>query len=213
MPKDDITVLEEGMEGMEGKKLQTDGVRIEFTALIDVVFLLLIFFMLIPIKEMEAKLETKVSGEKVDLEIKDPLDPKVSFNIHLQSQIEKQGLITRVFFNGVELAQMLSPTQIEMDHLEEQGGVDWVAFKKQQYKSDKVQTDPDLSPGLRALAVAIGNAIEGSPEGRHTSVVIRTEPQVPFKWVMAVFNVGVGMELTQLSFEAPGDDIWGNEAL
>lgn len=193
---------------MNRRDAMPDEVKVEFTSMIDVVFLLLIFFMLIPIKEMEAKLETKVSGKKVDTENIEVEPPKVSFQIDLKSEVNGDEVLTRVSVNSSEVARLISPSPEKIKALEERGGEDWKRFVKRQRAKDMVQADPDISPELQKMSRVLLRAVVGAPEGLDTPVIIRSGPEVPFKWVMAVFNAGVGVNLKNLSFGAPGDEIW-----
>jgi biopolymer transport protein ExbD len=197
---------------MKYRCLEGDGVRVEFTAMIDVVFLLLIFFMLIPIKEMEAKLETQLSGKKMDSIDSEPTDPKVVFHVELSSAQVNEDVVTRVSVNSREVAQMNSPSLRKIGDLEEKGGKAWRNFLEIQLKRDEVQASPS-SPNFLAVSKAIRKAVVGSPEGLETQVVISSGPGVPFKWVMAVFNAGLDVGLENLRLGAADEAIWTPDVL
>lgn len=191
------------------KEIDVEDVNLDMTSMIDVVFLLIIFFILMPPKEMEGQLQSYLPSSDSGKPPPNPEEPPPKFTIMISSK--KQGnedIVTSVSFNNRPVCQFKTYSLAALDAiygLPEKQKQDKLG---KEYKRDENQFDPKFSDDIRLLIKRMEDAAVGSPDGKDTDVIIDASPDVPFKIILAILNAGAGAEFPNLKFAAPSQDIW-----
>lgn len=187
-----------------------EDVSVDFTPMIDVVFLLIIFFILMPPKEMEGRLQSylpKEGGGKPP-----PGPPPITFGITLRSEkISNEEIETRVLLNQEFIDSFKTNTVEMMDRIFSMEGVEKEERLTAEYKRDEAQLTPADSDVLKKLNSKLRSAAEASPEKYNTDVIIDAESDVPFKIVLAILNSATGLGFEKLKFTAPPPEIWAED--
>ncbi|MBF0243969.1 MAG: biopolymer transporter ExbD [Planctomycetes bacterium] len=188
------------------KECDVEEVRLDFTPMIDVVFLLIIFFILMPPKEMEGQLQSWLPREGGSSASPDPLDQP--FNLSLRSRANNEDIETEVFFN-MKLVGVVRTLSLEaLDKIYSDDKASKKQRLSQEYARDERELSP-ISPGtMQNLVKKMKLAAESAKEGVNTKVIIDVQPNVPFKVVLAVLNAGGGAQFSKLNFTAPPNSIW-----
>ena len=187
------------------KIVDVEELKMDLASMIDVVFLLIIFFIMIPPKELDALLKSNL-GKEGDQSV---VTPKTTepFSIDLRARALPGGeMETTVFFNQEKMFTMRSLSMEALDRLyaspqSEELLADLAAL-------DEKRLDPMLSEPFAKLMRAMENSAAGAQEGKKTKVILHAASNVPFKLVLAILNVGAGAEFDNLQFTKPSQEIW-----
>jgi len=191
------------------KKEKQEEVKLDLTSMIDVIFLLIIFFILMPSKEMEGQLEAYLPNDKVtDLTSPPPPQPTV-YTINIQSKPHGESeILTEVQFNNRHVCEFTTYSIPALDKIYSLPKLEKQAKLKSELSRDKQQFSPKFSPGIRLLISRMEQATFGTQDGMDTDIIINASGAVPFKIVLAILNAGAGADFTNLKFAKPSPDIW-----
>lgn len=191
------------------KRILVEDSKFEFTAMIDVVFLLIIFFILMPAKEMDYRLEAHLP-EKGSGETKlTPLKQDLSYQIKISAKnIGTDEVVTHVYFNQQPVCEFVTYSLKELDRIYNLPEKEKQAKLKAEYRRDEIQFHPVHSDEITRLMRRLENAIAGTLKGKKTQLIIDASPKVPFKVVMAILNATSGAGYENVSFRDPGQQIW-----
>lgn len=191
------------------KRIFAEDSKFDITAMIDVVFLLIIFFILMPAKEMDYRLEAHLP-EKGKPET-DPANPPLDLPLKIRITAEPIGsdeVVTHVFFNQQSVCEFVTYSLKELDRIYHLPKEQKRLKLKAEYRRDEVQFHPVHSDEIARLMRRLESAIAGSQQGKKTKLIIDASPEVPFKVVMAVLNATSGSGFENVSFRDPGQQIW-----
>jgi biopolymer transport protein ExbD len=176
--------------------------ELDMTPMIDVVFLLIIFFILMPPKDkdwiIDAYLPSDRDGVKKSEDVK--------FFIRLKAQEVGQDVKSKIYFNNIYICEFktLSITTLnEMYDIHKKSNKPNDELLTRERERDKVQFDPIRSDGLRKLMLQMDDALLSYEVGKDVDVLIQSDGNVPFKVVMALLNAGKGGEYKNIKFAAP----------
>ncbi|MBF0199464.1 MAG: biopolymer transporter ExbD [Planctomycetes bacterium] len=192
---------------MQKKKVIHEELSFNMTPMIDVVFLILIFFMLMPQKKVEGRLEannpsTGGGGEAID-KLKD-----MEFNIRIKSKNEGDKILSSLYFNQRLLGQFLSLNSKSIETIYNLPQDQKSKALAAEHTSDTKQFNPDHAPILLNLMRQMESASFGSFEGKKTPILIDADANVPFKIVIAIMNACTGAKFKNMRFIQPGKDIF-----
>lgn len=189
------------------KKVGLDDLKIDFTSMIDCTFLLIIFFLLMPMRELEGQLESYLPQEGRSDPTNEP--PKTTFTLIMKSsKLNDQELTTNVLFAGMSMGQFTTFTPEYLDHLYSLPMDQMRGKIMAEEKRDKEQFDPGQSKVLKGLLDSMDKATKNAEEARNTDILVDASSDVPFKVVLAVINAAAGEKFTKLKFVAPDGNIW-----
>jgi biopolymer transport protein ExbD len=191
------------------KTVDQEETNLDMTSMIDVVFLLIIFFILMPPKEMEGQLQSYLPQDGAPSEPSEPEDPKPKFNIALLAT--KKGtdeVATQVIFNNRPVCTITSLSIEALDRIYALPASEKLARLNKEGERDKQSLDPQVSADMRLLIQRMSDAAMGAPDGKNTDVIIDAASNVPFKVILAVLNAGAGAEFESLKFASPSKEIW-----
>ncbi len=189
------------------RKVELEDLAIDFTSMIDIIFQLIIFFLLMPFKGMEGVLDSYLPNEgSAQQTTKNP--PETVFNIILRSEPagEPGKIATRLTFNNVPMGRDI--ITLAPETIAQMSSSAMRQALKEEAKGDEEQLHPDRSTTFRDLLAALEKAARGSEKGHETSILLDANPRVPFKVVLAVLNCIKGGKYTKLKFIRPPDEIW-----
>jgi len=185
------------------REVDQEETNLDMTSMIDVVFLLIIFFILMPPKEMEGQLQSYLpqlgSGGKPD----EKQPEKVTFSIMLGAAKQGKEVVTEVRFNNQPIGSFTTLSISELNRIYKLPERQKEELLAGEHKRDEEQFDPKLSDTLRRLLSRMIEAADGASLGRETDVMIDASSEVPFKSVLAVLNCGAGAKFKNLKFTAP----------
>jgi biopolymer transport protein ExbD len=194
------------------REVDQEEVNMDMTPMIDVVFLLIIFFILMPPKKMEGKLESYLpqSGSGASSE------QDVKFYMVLRSQLQDNDVITTVTFNHKKVCEFITLSIPALDAIYnlQSGPNDRPGRKAKddrlaaEHKRDDGQFDPKKSSKVRVLINKMVEAANGDEKGKEADVMIDASSNVPFKVVLCILNAGTGAGFPNLKFAAPDKSIW-----
>jgi biopolymer transport protein ExbD len=186
------------------KEVDQEETSLDMTSMIDVVFLLIIFFILMPPKKMEGQLQSYLpqDGQSETPPPKDE-DPPPKFYIDMVSQVEGDKVKTQIKFNGGLVTTVTSLSIPALDKIYEMPSEQKRKILEEEMANDEAMLDPNVSPDMMKLIKMMGDAAVGSPENKDTDVIITATTNVPFKVVLAILNAGAGAEFKNLKFSAP----------
>ncbi len=191
------------------KEVDIEDVNLDMTSMIDVVFLLIIFFILMPPKEMEGQLQSYLpnndSGKPPPTQEEPP--PKFTISI-VSNNVGAEEIKTSVAFNSRPVCEFVTYSLAALDSIYNLPKDQKAEKLAKEYKRDENQFDPKFSDDIRLLIKRMEDAAVGSPDGKETDVIIDASAKVPFKIILAVLNAGAGAEFPNLKFAAPSQDIW-----
>lgn len=191
------------------KKVDQEETNLDMTSMIDVVFLLIIFFILMPPKEMEGQLQSYLPQEGKSDSSSPPPEPKPKFNITLvASEKGSEEVATQVNFNNRPVCTITSLSIPALDKIYALPEAEKQARLAKEAKRDEQSLDPQVSPDMRLLIQRMSDAAMGAPDGKNTDVIIDAASNVPFKVILAVLNAGAGAEFENLKFASPSQAIW-----
>ncbi|MBF0196529.1 MAG: biopolymer transporter ExbD [Planctomycetes bacterium] len=189
------------------KKTEIEDVSMDMTSMIDVVFLLIIFFILMPPKEMEGKLESYLPATGQSDPNDKPDEPPVTFSLQLEARSSgDKEIITEVRFNNSPVCEFTTLTIKELNKIYK--AANKTELLKAEHDRDAKQFDPAQSQGIRRLIGRMTDAAANAPDGKDTDIMIDASSNVPFKLVLAMLNAGAGAEFPNLKFTAPTMSIW-----
>lgn len=196
------------------KNEDDSDLKLDITSMIDVVFLLVIFFIMMPAKEMEKQLPSHLPQTTPSVNKIDPPERDIDYTVKLTSRsINDQEILTRVFFNQRPVCQFTTYSLKELNRIYELPEEEKNSILEREQKRDHEQFDPKLSPGIRLLISRMDHASHHAIKGKDTNIVIDATMDVPFKVVLAVLNAGTGAGYKNLSFSKPGQEIWSQPSL
>jgi biopolymer transport protein ExbD len=186
------------------RDIDQEETKLDMTSMIDVVFLLIIFFILMPPKEMEGQLQSYLpqDGQSDSPPPKDE-DPPPKFYIDMVSGLEGEEVKTAIKFNG---ALVTTITSLSIPALESVYALPSEQKRKKlelEMERDRSMLDPNSSADMVKLIKMMGDAAVGAPDGKDTDVIINATTNVPFKVVLAILNAGAGADFKNLKFAAP----------
>jgi len=194
------------------KEVDQEEVNMDMTPMIDVVFLLIIFFILMPPKKMEGKLESYLpqTGSGAASE------PDVKFYMVLRSVVQGEDVITTVKFNNKRVCEFttLSIPALDAIYALQSGPGDTAGRRAKEARlatehvRDDNQFDPTTSEKVRILINKMVDAATGHEKGKEADVMIDASSNVPFKVVLSILNAGTGAGFNNLKFAAPDQKIW-----
>jgi biopolymer transport protein ExbD len=192
------------------KEVNQEDVKLDMTSMIDVVFLLIIFFILMPPKEMEGQLQSYLPQDGTPPESNEPPPPpKPKFNITLVAEPKgADEVVTTVNFNNRLVCTLTSLSIGALDQIYAMPTDDKNIRLKAESERDKGMLDPTVSADMRLLIQRMSDAALGAPDGKDTDVIIDAAHNVPFKVILAVLNAGAGAEFKNLKFASPSQEIW-----
>lgn len=186
------------------KEVDQEETKLDMTSMIDVVFLLIIFFILMPPKEMEGQLQSYLpqDGQSETPPPKDE-DPPPKFYIDMISSVEGEEVKTAIKFNGAHITTLTSLSILALDVIYTLPTDQKNERLQKEMKRDEETLDPNVSPDMMALIKKMGDAAVGAPDGKDTDVIINATTNVPFKVILAILNAGAGADFKNLKFAAP----------
>ena len=193
------------------KKADYEETKQDMTSMIDVVFLLIIFFILMPPKHMEKQLQAYLpqDGSPPVPSNAPPPPPEAKFTITLSAQPQgNEEVSTTISFNNRPVCSVISLSISALDQIYAMGVSDKRNRLEKESKRDEKTLDPTRSADLHLLIQRMGEAALGAQKGKETKIIIDSDYNVPFKVVLAVINAGAGAEFTNISFASPSQDIW-----
>ena len=192
------------------RECNVEEISMDFTSMIDVVFLLIIFFILMPNKSMEGQLQSYLPNAPSIQAKKDEVPPPI-FNIVLTSRMEGNEIKTSIQFNNSPIGEFTTLSVPRLNQIYEMDRAEKNALLGEEYKRDEQQFDPNISPQIRSLISKMNDAALGvtGPNGaKKTDVMISASSNVPFKVVLAILNAGAGAQFENLKFVAPDNSIF-----
>jgi biopolymer transport protein ExbD len=186
------------------KEVDQEEVSMDMTPMIDVVFLLIIFFILMPPKKMEGKLESYLpqSGSGASAE------EDVKFYMVLRSAIQGDDVITTVKFNNIKVCDFTTLSIPALDSIYAMQKSAKSSRLANEHIRDDNQFDPKKSAKVRILINKMVEASSGHAKGKDADVMIDASSNVPFKVVLSILNAGTGAGFKNLKFAAPDKKIW-----
>lgn len=190
------------------RKGNVDELKLDLTAMIDVVFLLIIFFILLPQRNIEGQLESYLPNEgttkpKTD----DP--PETVFNIIMKSNLKGgDEILTSLSFNNMPMGDFVTKSTEALNAAYKLDGKSKDAYLNNEYERDKLQFHPENSVIIRKLLESMVLAAKSSENLRETDILVDASSDVPFKVVLAILNAAAGANFTNLKFVRPPDGIW-----
>ena len=192
-----------------GRKVDVEETKQDMTSMIDVVFLLIIFFILMPPKQMEKQLQAYLPQDGApDQPQKDPPPPEPKFTILLTSEPKGDEVSTSIILNNKPVCKIVSLSIESLDKIYAMDVEPKRLRLDQESKRDEKTLDPLKSADLHLLIARLVDASLGSAKGKETTVIIDAAYNVPFKVVLAVLNAGAGAGFKNINFAAPSMDIW-----
>lgn len=189
------------------KEVDQEETNLDMTSMIDVVFLLIIFFILMPPKEMEGQLQSYLPEDgKSDTPPPPNEDPPPKFHLDLISAVQGEEVLTEIVFNGQKVCTLSSLSIDALDRI--YNSPDKAQRLAQEADRDAKLLDPLQSADMKRLIQLMTDAAIGAPDGKETDVIINAAHNVPFKLILAVLNAGAGAEFENLKFASPSVDIW-----
>jgi biopolymer transport protein ExbD len=190
------------------KRIFDEESKLDITAMIDVVFLLIIFFILMPAREMDYRLEAHLPEKSIDKNSPTPKqDPTYQIKITTKN-IGHDEVVTQVHFNQQPVCEFVTCSLQELDRIYQLPRVQKQARLKEEYRRDELQFHPVHSDEISRLMRRLEHAISGTLYGKKTKLVIDASPKVPFKVVMAILNATTGAGYENVNFRDPGQIIW-----
>lgn len=191
------------------REVDQEDVVLDMTPMIDVVFLLIIFFILMPPKEMEGQLQSYLPSTGQSKDQKKPDEPTVIFTVKLDSKESgKDEISTSVTFNTIPICVFKTLSIPALNRIYKLPKDKKEKRLDDEYKRDEEQFNPALSADMRNLISHMVDAAEGAPKKRETDVMIDADSNVPFKIVLSILNAGAGAKFTNLKFAAPDRSIF-----
>lgn len=192
------------------KEVDQEDVSLDMTSMIDVVFLLIIFFILMPPKEMEGQLQSYLPQEGQSNTPPNPDEvPPPKFNIALvATKVGNEEVSTQVNFNNRPVCSITSLSIPALDRIYALPDDEKQARLAKEAERDEKTLDPQISPDMRLLIQRMSDAAMGAPDGKKTDVIIDAASNVPFKVILAVLNAGAGAEFENIKFASPSQEIW-----
>jgi biopolymer transport protein ExbD len=192
------------------KEVDVEEVNMDMTPMIDVVFLLIIFFILMPPKEMEGQLQSYLpsdGGPPKDQQEQEEPPPKFNITITSEPSGDKE-VVSSITFNQRFVCQITSLSIDELDRIYQLPDSQKNSILKKEGERDKKSLDPIGSQDMRLLISRMEDAALGAPDGKETDVMIDASSSVPFKIILAVLNAGAGAEFANMKFMSPTAEIW-----
>jgi biopolymer transport protein ExbD len=194
------------------KEVNLEEFSMDMTPMIDVVFLLIIFFILMPPKEMEGQLQSYLPNDSSAPPPPNQEQPPPKFTITISSKkINTEEIETNVSFNSRPVCQFVTYSLDALNKIYSLPNSEKSEKLDKEYKRDEGQFDPNFSSDIKLLIKRMEDAAIGSPDGNETDVIIDAAPNVPFKIILAILNAGAGADFPNLKFSAPSQDIWKQE--
>lgn len=193
------------------REIDQEDISMDMTSMIDVVFLLIIFFILMPPKEMEGQLESYLPKSGGSASSPSEEEPDVKFFLTLRSSLDGEQVFTQVTFNNRPICnfETLSISALDQIYAMPKGQKQDRLAKE--HERDEKQFHPQHSKKLADLINIMVEASKGAPKGLETDVMIDSSSNVPFKVVLAVLNAGTGANFKNLKFAAPDKSIWAKD--
>jgi hypothetical protein len=194
------------------QKVDVEDVKMDMTPMIDVVFLLIIFFLLMPPKEMEGQLQSYLPSEEGSSEPTEPQDPKPTFKLAITAEAEGQNkVVSSISFNQRFVCDISSWSIDYLEQIYLMPEAKRKAVLEAERKKDELRLDPLGSKEMRLLVTRMEDAALGAPDGRDTDVLIDAAPNVPFKIILAVLNAGAAGQFMNMKFTSPSEEIWATQ--
>ena len=193
------------------KNVELEEFSMDMTPMIDVVFLLIIFFILMPPKEMEGQLQSylpNADSAAPHPQNQDQPPPKFTISISSQKINGSEEIETSVHFNSRPVCEFITYSIDTLNKIYSLPSDQKQQKLDKEYKRDEGQFDPKYSSDIKLLIKRMEDAAIGSPDGKETDVVIDASADVPFKIILAILNAGAGADFPNLKFSAPSQDIW-----
>ncbi len=180
---------------MNLKKVRPEEDKLSFTAMIDVVFLMIIFFILMPVKAKEPVIENKFpqqGNQPPPFQIL----PKARYVIQLKAEenLVSSKVRVRVIFSGQELGSL--------DIFDSTVDDATLHMSPEQMKNYQNQFNPDLSPPINLCMIAIEKAVRGQNKNDF-EMILDADPIVPFQAVLAMINATYGAGYKDLKLMQP----------
>ena len=186
------------------KEIDIEDMTFDFTPMIDVVFLLLIFFMLMPAKKNDRVLEANLpqhSGVK-------PPAIKITNKLKLRAKEIGNILVTEVIFNNQQVCKFKSFSKASLKELYELGENQIIKVLAEQSKVDRLQFHAVTGNRIPRLINVIKENLKCTEKGYKTDIFIDADSKVPFKIIMAIINAGKAGRVRNLKFKRPDKSIW-----
>ena len=191
------------------RSTEIEDVSMDMTSMIDVVFLLIIFFILMPPKEMEGTLESYLPSAGGTPPPPTDDEPPVVFGMKLVSEkVGENEITTVVTFNNQVICDFTTLSIGELNKIYLLGSVEKKDRLKIEHDRDSKQFDPHTSDKVRKLITKMSEAADNAPDVKNTDIMIDASSNVPFKVVLAILNAGAGADFPNLKFAAPSMAIW-----
>ncbi len=190
---------------MIDKEIDIEEMNFDFTPMIDVVFLLLIFFMLMPAKKMDKVLEASLPQHSGS----GPNQPLMN-KLQLRAKEVGDDIVVRVIFNNSNICEFKSFSKASLNEVYKLEENEMNKILTEQSRIDRLQFHAVTGTRIPHLINVIKESLKSTEKGFKTDVFIDADSKVPFKIIMAIINAGNASGVRNLKFKKPHNKIWNS---